>query len=223
MQVNTLQSAQSGGIGDMFDALVEAEGSGAHRHVGSAELLRGSHATRNLADAAHYLCVLHGRHPGVIDFAATKTAHPAARDWLIEAGDGFARERAYLTKLTVAAGPIPSTPGQAECESAVMGQRHALEMLAQSDRNGCALGAAIALVLDWSAIRHVLDHTAERLGLMIPQVKLPDDRETRTVAMAVAETSGVERAMAFGAQQILQQHRGLWDILEARRLARVDL
>jgi hypothetical protein len=29
-----------------------------------------------------------------------------------------------------------------------------------------------------------------------------------------------ERAMQFGAQQLLLQHRGLWDLLEARRDAR---
>jgi len=39
----------------------------------------------------------------------------------------------------------------------------------------------------------------------------------------VAESLGIERAMAFGAQQILHQHRGLWDVLEARRLARADI
>jgi hypothetical protein len=30
----------------------------------------------------------------------------------------------------------------------------------------------------------------------------------------------MERAISFGAQQILAQHRGLWDLLEARQLAR---
>ena len=218
-----LQTRQSGGIGELLDALLDADGSGAHRLVRSPELRGGAHAARNLADSAHYLCVLHGRHPGVIDLAATRTTHPAARDWLNEAGDGFTRERAYLTRLTVAAGPVPSTPGQAECESAVMGQRHALEMLAQSDRNGCALGAAMALVLDWSAIRRVLDQAAQRLGLPIPLLQLPRAAETRLAAQASAETMGIERAMMFGAQQILNQHRGLWDVLEARRLARDSL
>ena len=220
--VQAVQARQSGGIGNMLDALVLAEGSGTHCLVRSSELRHGSHATRNLADAVHYLCVLHGRQPGVIDLAATKTAHAAARAWLIAAADGFARERSYLTRLTVVAGPLPSTPGQAECESTVMAQRHALEMLAQSDRNGCALGAAIALVMDWTAIRQLLDHAAERLGLTVPFLHLPDLRETHDVALAVAESLGIERAMTFGAQQILQQHRGLWDVLEARRLARAD-
>jgi hypothetical protein len=30
----------------------------------------------------------------------------------------------------------------------------------------------------------------------------------------------MERAMLFGAQQVFAQHRGLWDLLEARTSAR---
>ena len=37
----------------------------------------------DLADAAYYLCLLHGRHPGVIDHAATRSVDNAARRWLI--------------------------------------------------------------------------------------------------------------------------------------------
>lgn len=220
MAIQAIQTARTGGVSDMLGTLVESDGSGAQSWAQSPELLSGRHATRNLADAAHYLCVLHGRHPGVIDLAASKTVHAAARGWLIDAADGFARERSYLTRITVAAGPIPSTPGQAECEATVMGQRHALEMLAQSDRIGCALGAAIALIMDWRAIRRVLDAAAERLGIPIQPARLPDERETRTVAMTVAETAAIERALGFGAQQILAQHRGLWNVLEARHAAR---
>lgn len=220
MAIQAIQTARTGGVSDMLGTLVESDGSGGQSWSQSPELLAGRHATRNLADAAHYLCVLHGRHPGVIDLAATKTVHAAARGWLIDAADGFARERSYLTRITVAAGPIPSTPGQAECEATVMGQRHALEMLAQSDRIGCALGAAIALIMDWRAIRRVLDAAAERLGIPAQPARLPDERETRTVAMTVAETAAIERALGFGAQQILAQHRGLWSVLEARHAAR---
>ena len=222
MATHAIETARTGGITEMLETLVDSDGSATHPYARSATLLSGRFATRNLADAVHYLCVLHGRHPGVIDLAATRTVHGAARAWLIEAADGFSRERSYLTRLTVAAGPIPSTPGQAECETAVMGQRHALEMLAQSDRVGCALGAAIALIMDWKAIRHVLDSAAERLGIPVQPAKLPDERETRTLAMMVAETGGVERALGFGAQQVLAQHRGLWEVLEARQAARVD-
>ena len=200
--------------------LIRAEGSGGHRYLVSADLLSGRFATRNLADVAHFLCALHGRHPGVVDLAATRTAHDGARAWLIAAVDGFAIERGVLTKLTVAAGPMPSTPGQAESESAVGGQRHALDMLARSDRDGCALGAALALVSDWWAVRDVLNAAAKRWSVDIPECSLPSIDACMEVASRVAVSPAIERAMIFGAQQILNQHRGLIDLLEARQIAR---
>lgn len=205
---------------DLLRQLVSLEGTGGHLYAASLELLSGKFATRNLADAVHYLCTLHGRHPGVVDHAATRTAHDAARRWSIEAVDGFAVERGYLTRLAVAAGPLPSTPGQAESEAAAVSQRHALEMLAQSDRQGCAVGAALALVLDWQAVRALLDVAANRLGVPAPKSVLPDAAACNALYISLAESPAVERAMQFGAQQLIGQHRGLWDLLEARQLAR---
>jgi hypothetical protein len=212
----TIESDRS----DLLIRLVQAEGSSCHTYVNSAELRNGRYATRNLADAVHYLTSLHGRFPGVIDMAANRVATPGAGSWLVKATDGFAAERGYLTKLVVAAGPQPSTPGQAECESAVIGQRHALEMLAQSDRDGCAIGAAIALVLDWHGVRAALDIAAVRMSVDIPECSLPGDDDAREIASLVATSPAIERAMSFGAQQLIGQHRGLWDLLEARQLAR---
>lgn len=217
--IATVTQAQDS-ASDLLSRLVDAEGSAGHRYLVSPDLNSGRFATRNLADAIHHLCTLHGRHPGVLDHAAVHTVHTAARSWLIHAVDGFVNERAVLAKLVVAVGPLPSTPGQAESESAVNGQRHALDMLAQSDRDGCALGAAMALVMDWQAVRGALDTIANRLGVMIPETDLPSRHETMTVAGNVATTPGIERAMAFGAQQLLGQHRGLWDLLDARQIAR---
>lgn len=201
-------------------ALVAAEGSASHRYTTSHDILAGKHSARNLADAVHYLCILHGRHPGVADFAAAHTINDEARGWLIDAVDGFIRERSFLTRLVVAVGPLPSTPGQAESEQAVNGQRHALEMLAQSDRNGCALGAAMALVLDWASIRSVLGAACRRFGVDAPPSILPSDVDTIALAQSVSTSPALERAISFGAQQILAQHRGLWDLLEARQAAR---
>jgi hypothetical protein len=214
------QLAESIGIAASLAAMIDGDGTAAHRFADSVDLNRGKFATRNLADLVHYLCTLHGRHPGVIDLAAMHTVQDGARGWLIQAVDAFALERNFLTKLVVAAGPLPSTPGQAESESAVNGQRHALDMLARSDRNGCALGAAIMLVIDWHAIRIILDHAAKRWGLDSPPCTLPDRENTFAVAKACSESIAVERAMNFGAKQILAQHRGLWNLLEARHIAR---
>ena len=206
------------GIGDRLLACVAEHGSGAHPYPGSSALLKGPEAARNLSDFVHFLCTLHGRYPGVIDHAAGCSVEPAARAWFAAATEAFAVERAFLARLAVAAGPIPSTPGSAESEGAVLGQRHAVEMLARSERSGCALGAAVGVALDWAGIRPVLDAAARRFGLEGPPFQPMNLPNLREIAVAPA----VERALLFGAEQILVQHFGLWELLEARQQARSD-
>ncbi|MBA4748653.1 MAG: hypothetical protein H2056_08070 [Sphingopyxis sp.] len=204
----------------MLDALVANDGTGAHPYVKSGKLSDGPAAMRNLADAVHFLCVLHGRHPGIVDHAARKAVDPDARQWLDQAADAFSGERALLGKIAAAVGPVPSTGGQASCEAAVAGQRRALDMLAESDRRGCALGAAMALTLEWRTIRVLLDISAARIEIETPRCTLPDLVATARLAQHVADSPAIERAMGFGAQQLVMQHRGLWDLLSAREMAR---
>lgn len=208
-----------GDISTVLEALVAADGTESHPHANNARAGIGRDAMLtlgDLADAAHYLCLLHGRHPGVIDHAATRSADNGGRAWLLQAADAFARERSYLAQVTVAAGPAPSTAGQSDCETVVSQQRHALDMLAQSDRHGCAMGAAIALVLDWRSVRHGLDMTAIRLGLEPHPCDLPDRAATLAVARSIGGNDATDRAMQFGVRQLLRQHRGLWDLVQAR-------
>ncbi|CAD7335978.1 hypothetical protein SPHS6_00779 [Sphingobium sp. S6] len=209
----------TGDISQVIEALVAADGTAGHAHASSARAATGRDAALSLpdlADAAHYLCLLHGRHPGVIDHAANRSADGAARNWLVQAGAAFARERAYLTQVAVALGPVPSTAGQSDCEAIVSQQRHALDMLAQSDRRGCAMGAAMALVLDWQAVRGVLDMAAIRVGLEPYPTDLPSRAETFAMARAIGGDSAADRAIQFGARQLLSQQRGLWHLLKAR-------
>ena len=117
---------------------------------------------------------------------------------------------------------MPSTPGQAGSESAVIAQRSALATLAQSDRKGCALGAALAFAVDWTPIRTLLDGVARRVGVEPPPCRVGDEAELGPVADGIGEEAAVERALLFGAQQLSLQHRGLWDLLEARQQARLD-
>lgn len=211
--------ASGADIRHILDALVLADGSRGHAHAEglvAAATEVGGRPIAHLADAAHYLCLLHGRFPGVVDHAATRITDNAARKWLLAAADGFADERAYLTRVSVALGPVPSTQGQNGCESAIGQQRHALDMLAQSDRRGCAMGAALMLVLDWAAIRALLDRSALRAGLEPQRCRLPVREETLDVAAAIATDEAVSRALQFGARQLLGQHRGMWDLLKAR-------
>ncbi|MEN2791727.1 hypothetical protein ABC974_19000 [Sphingomonas oligophenolica] len=218
MAFDSAQERRIGGSWGTIAALAAADGSATHP---MPRLLAAPYvAVRDLADSVHALCALHGRHPGVIDHALEHSGQSAAQDWLEEAAAAFTEERAYLAQLTAASGPLPSTPGQAESEAAISAQRHALDMLAQSDRTGCATGAAIALVLDWTSIRDTLDVAARRFGIEPSRSILPDGFETASLVSALADTPAIERAMAFGAQQLLAQHRGLWDLLEARASAR---
>ena len=217
---STARTDRPQGIGETLAALVAENGSVGHPYCEAPALLHGDHNARNLADVAHFVCLLHGRYPGVIELAAQRVTDPIPRALLHRAGPGFAAERAFLARLVVAAGPIPSTLGQARSEAAVIGQTHALATLAQSERNGCALGAALALVLDWRTIRGVLDIAAQRFGIQPPPLELPVLKDAMAVAVDAATTPGIERAIAFGAQQLLIQHRGLWDLLETREMAR---
>jgi hypothetical protein len=71
--------AQTRGIAELLDTLVASEGTGAHGHVKSGALSSGPDAMRNLADAVHFLCLLHGRYPGIVDSAARKAVDAASR------------------------------------------------------------------------------------------------------------------------------------------------
>ena len=103
-------------------------------------------------------------------------------------------------------------------------QRHALETLALSERRGCALGATTALVADWGAIRARARprrgaHGRRRARLL----RCP----TRASVVAVIRRRRSTRPrpsarLAFGAEQLLLQNRGLFDLLEARADARGD-
>src|SRR5207245_10859764 len=131
------------------------------------------------------------------------------------APDAFERGRLYVVRLTSAVGPLPSTPGAAETESSLVAARHALETLAMSERDGCALGAATALVGDWWPIRRLLDRAATRAGIESPAPSLPDEGSVRSVIQHAAVTPASARALAFGGEQLLLQHRALLDLLEA--------
>ncbi|MBA3676246.1 MAG: hypothetical protein H0W74_02430 [Sphingosinicella sp.] len=203
-------------------ASVAENGTLAHAYHSRPSLLKGPQSTRNLADAIHFFCSIHGRYPGVMDHAAARSTDPAARAWFATVLEGFSQERAFLARLTVEAGPIPSTPGAANAQSALLSQRHALDMLAQSERNGCALGAAMALILDWGRIRGILNVAGNRMGVEPPSYRLTDIAAIRSLADSIGSAPLVERAMLFGAEQIMLQHHGLWDLLEARQMARSD-
>ena len=213
---------QVSNVAEAHLARVSENGCARHPHLQALVEGSGPHSGRDLADAVHLLCGLHGRHPGLIELALTHSADSSARPWLAHASEAFERERLYLVRLTSAVGPLPSTPGAAETEASLVAQRHALEILASSERTGCALGAAAALVGDWWPIRRLLDRTAARAGLDAPAPSLPDEASLVAIIERSSDTPASGRALAFGGEQLLLQHRALFDLLEARASARAD-
>jgi hypothetical protein len=140
----------------------------------------------------------------------------AARKWLIRAIDAFAAERAFLNALTVAAGPERRHTGENKIAGLILGQAKNFEMLATSDRKGCPAGAAIAFVIDWQRSRLLLSAVALHVGLDVPPCTLPEIDECCDLAEKLGMTESYRRAMRFGAEQILAQQRGLWQLIAAR-------
>ncbi len=218
-----LANAQQVSVAEAQLARVAGEGCARHPYLNALLEASGRHSGRDLADAIHLLCSLHGRHPGLVELALQRCPKGPVQDWLSRASEGFERERLFLVRLTSAVGPMPSTPGAAETESSLVAARHALETLAMSERNGCSLGAATALVGDWWPIRRLLDRAAARVGTEPPAPSLPDEASIIDVIHAAGAETSNSRALAFGGEQLLLQHRGLFDLLEARAEAREGL
>jgi hypothetical protein len=175
-----------------------------------------------VADVAHFMCIAHGRLPGVIDYAATKIVDDEARSWFVDAINAFGRERAFLNQLTVAAGPVTRQLGQEKVTALVTNQVKSFQMIATSDRKGCAAGAAIAFVLDWQATRPLLDCCALYLNIEPAQLALPVAGHSRELIESLAKSDAQSRAMMFGAQQLLGQQRGLWQLIAARHTEMIN-
>lgn len=222
MASNLSPNAKPLSVAEAQLARVAGEGCARHPHVIALLDSSGPHAGRDLADTVHLLCSLHGRYPGLIEMALQLCPSGEAQSWLERASESFERERLYVVRLTASVGPLPSTPGAAETEASLLAARHALETLATSERKGCALGAATALVGDWWPIRRLLDRAATRAGIECPPPSLPDEDSIVTVIGRASDSPASERALRFGGEQLLLQHRALFDLLEARAEARSD-
>src|SRR5260221_1963736 len=222
MAVNRSVGQQQVSVADGQLARIAGDGCARHQYLNALLEASGRHSGRDLADAVHLLCNLHGHYPGLIEIALKRCPKGGAQEWLTRASDAFERERVYIVRLTEAVGPLPSTPGAAETEASLVAARHALETLAMSERDGCALGAATALVGDWWPIRRLLDRVATRAGIESPAPSLPDEASVVAVIERGSATPASARALSFGGEQLLLQHRALFDLLEARAEARGD-
>lgn len=204
--------------GTLISRMLEERGAGADQQVRTL----ASQLTPDVAnDVVHFLASLHGRFPSLIDRAAERIADVEARHWLMAATAGFAAERQNLVRMAVAAGPISSTPGHDESDAMLLHMARAFEMLATSDRDGCALGACIAFAVDWHAIRVLLDSIAATFDLDVQPCTLPLPQDSIGLGSMLATGAARSRAMLFGADQYLAQKQGLWALLAARRRARL--
>lgn len=207
----------------IVDSLVAKDGSATHPHVQalqSATTTPTSQPLPLLADVAHYLGLLYGKFPSVMEYAATHITDNAARKWLIDTCDAFTEERAFLARLAVELGPVPSTSNHSSSDATVLQLRHTLEMLSQSERRGCSLGAATTLALDWATIRRLLDQAAIRIGLEPFLSAMPDRNTTLAVLRNLNGDDLMMRAIRFGGRQLLHQHHSLWTMLQQRAGAR---
>jgi hypothetical protein len=220
MAINRSVTHQPVSVAEAQLARVASDGVARHAHLNALLESSGPYAAADLADAVHLLCSLHGRYPGLIEIALQRCPTGEGKEWLDHAAESFERERLYLVRLTSAVGPLPSTPGAAETEASLLAARHALETLASSERKGCALGAATSLIGDWWPIRRLLDRASARVGLECPAPSLPDEASVVDVIRRSSDTPASERALAFGGEQLLLQHRAIFDLLEARAAAR---
>jgi len=203
----------------VVDSLIAKDGSATHPHVQALQSATANPSSQPLpllADAAHYLGLLYGKFPGVMEYAATHITDNAARKWLIDTCDAFTEERAFLARLSVELGPVPSTSNHSNSDATVLQLRHTLEMLAQSERRGCALGAAATLALDWATIRRLLDQAAIRIGLEPILSAMPDRNATLAVLRDLDGDDLMMRAIRFGGRQLLHQHDSLWTMLGQR-------
>tara|TARA_B100000953_G_C17999558_1_gene414682 strand:- start:249 stop:902 length:654 start_codon:yes stop_codon:yes gene_type:complete len=206
------------GAGDRLIALKQSDG---HASAAHYQALLANAQPPELADLVHFLCLLHGRRPGVIDHAAS-TATGDERAWLDDAADAFMKERLYITRLTVDAGPVTGVSEDDHSEAAAVELRGSFQLLSRSERRGCAIGAALAFALDWPDLRAILDPLARRLGIDPPLCALPREREVRDLAESLSATPAVSRAMMFGADQLFQLQRGAWRLLAARARLRAQ-
>ena len=85
-------------------ARVAGDGCARHPHLNALLDAASPHSGRDLSDAVHLLCSIHGRFPGLIEIALQRCPGGESQEWLTRASDAFERERLYLVRLTAATG-----------------------------------------------------------------------------------------------------------------------
>ena len=185
--------------------------------------LPGRTRGRDLADAVHLLCSLHGRYPGLVELALA--ALPQGRcSGLADPRLGRLRARAALPRP-------PDFGGRPDAEHAGRGRdrvqpgcgapraRDPGDVGAERLRARRCYGSGRRLVAD-----------PPRCSTAPRRASAPKRRPRRcptkprwsAIIDTRPENPASARALAFGGEQLLLQHRALFDLLEARAEARGD-
>src|SRR5256885_14784780 len=116
MAINRSVGHKAASVADSQLARVAGEGCARHNYLNALLEASGRHSGRDLADAVHLLCSLHGHYPGLIEIALQRCPKGTTQDWLLRASDALERERLYLVRLTSAVGALPRTPCAADTD-----------------------------------------------------------------------------------------------------------
>ena len=95
MAINRSVGRQAVSVAEAQLARVAGEGCARHPHLLALIESSGPSSGRDLADAVHLLCSLHGRYPGLIELVMSCCPSGDVQHWLTRAAEGFERERLY--------------------------------------------------------------------------------------------------------------------------------
>ena len=70
-------------------ARVAGDGCARHSHLNALLDAVGPHTGRDLSDAVHLLCSLHGRYPGLVEVALQRCPDGPIQSWLSRASEAF--------------------------------------------------------------------------------------------------------------------------------------
>ncbi|WOE74103.1 DUF6975 family protein [Alterisphingorhabdus coralli] len=174
----------------------------------------------DLADIAYYLGKLHGHHPGLFDHMSHRSIQDDNHDLIVDLAETFAAQRAMLANMTVEAGPATTLAGEYNAVKTIEQLRTAIDVLGQSDRQGCGMGAAIALLSDWIIWRPALNALATRLAIPVPDSEMQDMQKRLLASLENRAEPRELRAISFGLEQLYHQHDQFWLLLERRQKLR---
>src|ERR1700752_2995573 len=99
MAINRSVDRQTVSVAETQLARVAGEGGAGHPHLNALLEASGPHTGRDMSDAVHLLCSLHGRYPGLIELALQRCPAGPAQSWLVHAPEASERERLYVVWL----------------------------------------------------------------------------------------------------------------------------